>query len=158
MLMRHELVPLEEYDIHLAKLIRNPETAESVSQFAANLLSNCLLSPNPVTFLEDHTLTIAALRELVVKGTAPSRYNKPSLRTFFVRIWLLTEKIISSVVMLLHELESQVKIPYQLTEKGGMNCFEIRMLLAEWARLCQYPMAGPQVYKNLAKKVSKYAE
>ena len=75
MLMRHEMIPLEDYDVLLAKDIKNPPHK---AQYAVDLLSICLLPSTPITFLEDHALTIAALRELVQEGDVPSRYGQLS--------------------------------------------------------------------------------
>lgn len=72
MLIRHELIPLEEYDVQLAKAIRARH--DVVIQYAVDLLGICLLSPSPMTFLEDHTLTLAALQELAAApDEAPPR-------------------------------------------------------------------------------------
>lgn len=64
------MIPLEEYDIQLAKAIRK-SGEEKVIQYAVDLLGMCLLSPSPITFLEDHALTLAALHEI---QDPPSRY------------------------------------------------------------------------------------
>lgn len=70
MMIRHEMIPLEEYDIQLAKAIRK-SGEEKVVQYAVDLLGMCLLSPSPITFMEDHALTLAALHEI---QDPPSRY------------------------------------------------------------------------------------
>ena len=67
MLMRHEMIPLEDYDVLLAKAIRNPPHKVD---YAVDLLSLCLLPSNPITLLEDHALTFAALREIYDKNDA----------------------------------------------------------------------------------------
>lgn len=71
MLIRYELLPLEEYDVQLAKLIN--AKADSVIEFAASLMRMCLLSQNPTTFLEDHILTVSSLYKLVKNDEAPPR-------------------------------------------------------------------------------------
>lgn len=82
MLIRHELLPLEEYDVQLAKLVT--AKADSVIEFAASLMRICLLSPNSVSFLEDHILTVSALFNLVKNEEAPARYEltEPYTQTF----------------------------------------------------------------------------
>lgn len=71
MLIRYELLPLEEYDVQLAKLIN--AKADSVIEFASALMRLCLLSPNPSTFLEDHILTVSSLHKLIKNDEAPAR-------------------------------------------------------------------------------------
>ncbi|KAI9263360.1 CCR4-Not complex component, Not1-domain-containing protein [Phascolomyces articulosus] len=127
MLMRHEMIPLEDYDVLLAKAIKNPPHKV---EYAVELLSICLLSSNPITFLDDHALTIAALREIADHGDAPS-----------------------SVTTLLEEMGERAKRPYVSIDKQGLDCLTLRMLLAEWARLCQHSMTHPRIYRQFAKKV-----
>lgn len=74
------MIPLEEYDIQLAKAIRK-SGQEKVVQYAVDLLGMCLLSPSPITFMEDHALTLAALHEI---QDPPSRYMHDS--STFTRI------------------------------------------------------------------------
>lgn len=71
MLIKYELLPLEEYDVQLAKLIN--AKADSVIEFAGNLMTICLISQDPITFLEDHILTISALHKLVKNDEAPDK-------------------------------------------------------------------------------------
>ncbi|CDS07581.1 hypothetical protein LRAMOSA01530 [Lichtheimia ramosa] len=125
MMIRHEMIPLEEYDIQLAKAIRK-SGEEKVIQYAVDLLGMCLLSPSPITFLEDHALTLAALHEI---------QDPPS-----------------SVSMLMAELKRIVESPYKSIEKDTLDCMEMRMLLAEWARLCQYPIPNQRLFRQLARK------
>ncbi|KAI9315132.1 CCR4-Not complex component, Not1-domain-containing protein [Dichotomocladium elegans] len=131
MMMRHEMIPLEEYDIQLAKNIRKAHQ-DVVAQYAVELLSLCLLSPAPITLLEDHALTLAALREM--------------------------ESPPSSVILLLDELRRLLETPYQGIEKNGIDCMEIRMMLAEWARLCQYSITRQGVYREIARKALRLAK
>lgn len=70
-LIRYELLPLEEYDVHLAKAIR--DQFNTVIEFAVNLIRVCLFSRQPVTFLEDHALTIIALRRLPISADVYTR-------------------------------------------------------------------------------------
>ncbi|KAI8147372.1 CCR4-Not complex component, Not1-domain-containing protein [Fennellomyces sp. T-0311] len=125
MLMRHEMIPMEDYDVLLAKDVKNPPHK---AQYAADLLSICLLPSTPVTFLEDHALTIAALLELGKE--APS-----------------------SVQALLDDIRRRAEAPYETIEKHGMDCLSLRMLLAEWTRLCQHSMTNQRIYRHFAKKV-----
>lgn len=127
MLIRYELLPLEEYDVQLAKLIN--AKADSVIEFAANLMRICLLSQNPITFLEDHILTISSLHKLVKNDEAPA-----------------------SVVTLINDLGKLIEEPY-IDIKQTTNCLELRMLLAEWARLCQHPMSTDDIFLSLAGRV-----
>ncbi|KAI9030682.1 CCR4-Not complex component, Not1-domain-containing protein [Phycomyces nitens] len=129
MLLRHEMLPLEIYDGQTAKLIQNK--ADGVIDFAADLVRLCLLSPNPVTFLEDHALTLAALNVLVKE-----------------------EEATASVSALMTDLGTLVEAPYRDLERvGGQDCLELRLLLAEWTRLCQHPMVTDQLCSQLATKV-----
>ncbi|KAL7319889.1 CCR4-NOT core subunit cdc39 [Mucor circinelloides] len=127
MLIRYELLPLEEYDVQLAKLINIK--ADSVIEFAANLMRICLLSQNPITFLEDHILTISSLYKLVQNDEAPA-----------------------TVLSLISDLKKLIEEPYKEI-KQNMDCLELRMLLAEWVRLCQHPMATDDIFHSLAQRV-----
>ncbi|CEP18731.1 hypothetical protein [Parasitella parasitica] len=132
MLIRYELLPLEEYDVQLAKLIN--ARADSVIEFAASLMRICLLSPQsrPITFLEDHILTVSALYKLVQNEEAPA-----------------------VVVSLIADLQKLVREPYYeiLEQDSDADCLELRMLLAEWVRLCQHPMATDDIFNSLAQRV-----
>lgn len=127
MLIRYELLPLEEYDIQLAKLIN--AKADSVIEFAANLMRICLLSQNPITFLEDHILTVSSLYKLVKDDEAPA-----------------------NVSSLIEDLRKLIEEPYAEI-KHDLDCLELRMLMAEWIRLCQHPMATDDIYTTLAARV-----
>ncbi|KAI9030832.1 CCR4-Not complex component, Not1-domain-containing protein [Phycomyces nitens] len=127
MLMRHELLPLEEYDVQLAKKINIK--ADMIIEYSVQLIRLCLLN-NPITFLEDHILTVASLDKL-----AKEEKDVPE-----------------SVVVLLRDLKQQISLPYtEINPK--VDCLEMRILLAEWVRLCQHPMATEAIYRALAKKV-----
>ncbi|KAI8975394.1 CCR4-Not complex component, Not1-domain-containing protein [Mycotypha africana] len=138
MLIRYELLPLEEYDIQLAKLIN--EKADSVIEFAAELMRLCLLSlPRPISYLEDHILTLSALHKLVKNKEAPT-----------------------NVLSLFDDLRASVEQPYKTLiskeqEKDSVgraapDCLQYRMLLAEWVRLCQHPMAAGDIFNAVAQK------
>ncbi|KAI8371784.1 CCR4-Not complex component, Not1-domain-containing protein [Radiomyces spectabilis] len=127
MLIRHELLPLEEYDIHLAKLIL--AKADSVIDFATNLIRLCMLSDTPATQLEDHILTVSALTKLVESDEAPS-----------------------NVVKLVEDLKTSMESPYRDIAKSA-DCLQLRILLAEWSRLSRHPMAHEPVYDSLVKKI-----
>jgi CCR4-NOT transcription complex subunit 1 len=71
MFIRYDLLPMEEYDTQLAKLIH--AKADGVIEFAANLMRICLLSQTPISFLEDHILTISALYKLEKNEEAPTK-------------------------------------------------------------------------------------
>ncbi|OAD77396.1 Not1 transcription factor [Phycomyces blakesleeanus NRRL 1555(-)] len=142
MLLRHEMLPLEIYDGQTAKLIQNK--ADGVIDFAADLVRLCLLSPSPVTFLEDHALTLAALNVLVKE-----------------------EEATASVIALMTDLGNLVEAPYLDLKKtndsgggyigsSGQGCLELRLLLAEWMRLCQHPMVTDQLCSQLATKSASF--
>lgn len=129
MLIRYELLPLEEYDVQLAKLIN--AKADSVIDFATNLMRICLLSEQPVTFLEDHILTVSSLYKLVKNDEASP-----------------------NIIALIDGLRKQVEEPYKDIKKD-IDCLELRMLLAEWVRLCQHPMTTDDIFRTLAENVMK---
>ncbi|KAL0088093.1 Not1 transcription factor [Phycomyces blakesleeanus] len=127
MLICHELLPLEEYDVQLAKKIDIKNN--TIIEFSVHLIRLCLFN-NPTTLLEDHILTVASLNEL-----AKNEKDVPE-----------------SVVALMQDLKQQISHPY--TEiSPNLDCLEMRILLAEWVRLCQHPMATEGIYRTLAKKV-----
>ncbi|KAI9476483.1 MAG: CCR4-Not complex component, Not1-domain-containing protein [Benjaminiella poitrasii] len=128
MLIRYELLPLEEYDVQLAKLIN--AKADSVIEYASNLIRTCLLTQTPITFLEDHILTVSALYKLVKNDEAPA-----------------------SVVTLIDDLKKLVEKPYKDINKQDFDCLELRMLLAEWVRLFQHPMATDTIFTTLVEHI-----
>lgn len=69
MLISYELIPLEEHDVQLSKLIR--AKADGILDYAVSLMRLCLLSKSDVSVLEDHVLTVAALQDLVKSAEAP---------------------------------------------------------------------------------------
>ena len=69
MCMSYELVPMEEYDTQLSRLIRGK--ADGIMDYAASLIRLCLLSNDSGSILEDHVLSVAALNQLVHDGEAP---------------------------------------------------------------------------------------
>ncbi|KAI7857086.1 CCR4-Not complex component, Not1-domain-containing protein [Circinella umbellata] len=130
MLMRHEMIPLEDYDVLLAKAIKNPPHKVD---YAVDLLSLCLLPSNPITLLEDHALTIAALREIYDKGDT---------------------SLLSRVEILLKELGERAKRPYlSIDKREDLDCLQLRMLLSEWTRLSQHSMTSQKIYRQFARKV-----
>ncbi|KAI7871343.1 CCR4-Not complex component, Not1-domain-containing protein [Spinellus fusiger] len=129
MLIRYELLPLEEYDVQLAKLIT--VKADSIIEFSTHLIRLCLLTNTPVTCLEDHILTVAALDKLVKEEEAPE-----------------------SVLLLMKNLKKQFSLPYEEIPLK-VDCLELRMLLAQWIRLCHYPMGPQSLYSTLTQKVLK---
>ncbi|ORE23450.1 Not1-domain-containing protein [Rhizopus microsporus] len=130
MLIRYELLPLEEYDVQLAKLIN--AKADSVIEFAAGLMRLCLLSPNPTSCLEDHILTVSSLMNLVKNDEAPA-----------------------SVISLIDDLRKAIEAPYSDIKHDRLDCLELRMLFAEWARLCQHPMAVKDIRNTIIETIMK---
>ncbi|KAI8368213.1 CCR4-Not complex component, Not1-domain-containing protein [Radiomyces spectabilis] len=128
MMIRFELIPLEEYDVQLAKQLNTSKRA-LVMDFAADLLRICLLSHTPMTFLEDHILTMINLRKLAENNEASPK-----------------------VIALLEVLQQSVEQPYHDIKKD-IDCLRLRLLLAEWTRLSQHPLAGESMYKTVAKKI-----
>lgn len=50
------------------------------------------------------------------------------------------------------DLKKMIEEPY--TEiKHDLDCLELRMVMAEWVRLCQHPMATDDIYVSLAQRV-----
>ncbi|KAI7863369.1 CCR4-Not complex component, Not1-domain-containing protein [Spinellus fusiger] len=135
MLLRHEMLPLEAYDGQTAKHIQN--RSEGMADFAADLIRLCLLVPAPVTFLEDHALTLATLDALRRQKTATER-----------------------VLAVMQELEQWVEAPYKGRSGTGTGtyCLELRLLLAEWMRLCQHAIATDPLYQQLATKILEKTE
>jgi CCR4-NOT transcription complex subunit 1 len=68
-LIEHEVIPPEEYDTHLAKMIYNK--VEGATGFAIDLMQLCLLTDSPITWLEDHVLTIKALQCTMDESSPP---------------------------------------------------------------------------------------
>jgi CCR4-NOT transcription complex subunit 1 len=74
-LIQYEIIPAEEYDTQLAKLIYNK--VDDAAVFAIDLVQLCLLADRPITLLEDHALTITALRQQTLPDSKLStRYKK----------------------------------------------------------------------------------
>ncbi|KAG0169127.1 hypothetical protein DFQ29_009877 [Apophysomyces sp. BC1021] len=126
MLIRHEMLPLKEYDVQLAKLIH--ARADGIIDFAVDLIRICLLL-STMTTLEDHVLTVAMLHDMVKEKDAPA-----------------------NVVELVDDLEKQANALY-MDVKGDINCLELRMLFSQWARICQHPMASDPMYRQLVSKI-----
>ncbi|KAG0175598.1 hypothetical protein DFQ28_005990 [Apophysomyces sp. BC1034] len=128
MLIRYGMIPLEEYDIQLAQLINT--RADNAIEFAAYLVNICVLSATPVSFLEDHILTVAALSKLNEHGEAPP-----------------------SVVSLMQSLKVYVEQPYA-DVKRNVECLELRMLFAQWIRLYHHPLSTEPLFRKLAEQIS----
>jgi CCR4-NOT transcription complex subunit 1 len=74
-LIQYEVIPAEEYDTQLAKLIYNK--VDGAAGFAIDLVQLCLLVDRPITLLEDHALTVTALRQQTLPDAKLStRYKK----------------------------------------------------------------------------------
>lgn len=63
-LVKFGLVPLDEYDVQLARQLNKENPDAQFVEFTTELLQNCLLTMHPITTLEDHVLTISALKKL----------------------------------------------------------------------------------------------
>ncbi|CAO3592130.1 unnamed protein product [Absidia cylindrospora] len=128
MLIRCQLLPLEEFDIQLAKLIQTK--ADLASEFAADLVRICLLTPNPMTNLEDHILTVSTLRQQVTSGESSPR-----------------------VASFIQDLQQRVDEVYPSIKLEGINCLQLRLLLAEWNQLSQYPIANDTLLSGIVKRI-----
>ncbi|KAI8089351.1 CCR4-Not complex component, Not1-domain-containing protein [Halteromyces radiatus] len=128
MLIRYQLLPLEEFDIQLAKLVQTK--ADLASDFAADLIRICLLTPNPMTNLEDHILTVSALRQQYLLSESSSR--------------------VSSFI---DDLQQRVDSVYPNINLKDINRLELRLLLAEWNQLSQYPIANDILLGGIVKRI-----
>jgi CCR4-NOT transcription complex subunit 1 len=46
-----------------------------------------------------------------------------------------------------------IETPYIDVKHEGQDCLELRMLLAEWIRLCQHPMVSKEIRKSVIEKI-----
>ncbi|CAO3609473.1 unnamed protein product [Cunninghamella echinulata] len=132
MFIRSHLLPLEEFDVQLAKLIQI--NADIVVEFTIELLRICLLSPNPITNLEDHILSLSALKQQLKSDETSTR-----LIEFF------------------QDLQRRVDDVYP-NVKLSISCLELRLLLAEWNRLYQHPIVNDKLLQNIARKILSATE
>lgn len=58
-----------------------------------------------------------------------------------------------SVSSLIDDLRASIEAPYTDIKHDGLDCLELRMLLAEWIRLCQHPMAGKDIRTLVVEKI-----
>lgn len=65
---------------------------------------------------------------------------------------LILSFLICSVVTLIEDLTKSIAEPYA-DIKQDVSCLELRMLMAEWVRLCQHPMATDEIYNSLTRRV-----
>ncbi|KAI8333328.1 CCR4-Not complex component, Not1-domain-containing protein [Chlamydoabsidia padenii] len=128
MLIRCQILPLEEFDIQLAKLIQ--AKADLASEFAADLIRICLLTPNPMTNLENHILTVTSLRQQFISGESSPR-----------------------VTSFIHDLQERVDNVYPSIKLPHINCLELRLLLAEWNQLSQYPIVNDMLLGGIVKRI-----
>ncbi|KAI7858510.1 CCR4-Not complex component, Not1-domain-containing protein [Circinella umbellata] len=128
MCMLYELVPMEEYDTQLSRLIR--AKADGIMDYAASLIRLCLLSNNPGSILEDHVLSVAALNQLVHDGEAPP-----------------------SVAAVISDLRSEYEKPYSHVKNTDLDYLELRMLLAEWTRFCLHPLSSEAMLDKFAAQI-----
>ncbi|KAI9314115.1 CCR4-Not complex component, Not1-domain-containing protein [Dichotomocladium elegans] len=140
MMMLYDLIPYEEYDVYLSKLIR--AKADGIMDYAAALLKNCLLSKTEVSVLEDHILTV----------TGTHRHRKHSFLTLISSARDLI--CLCRVVSFMNELEQMYGQPYGLVKTQGINYLELRMLLAQWIRLNVHPLCKRVILKRLASKIT----
>ncbi|ORX59649.1 Not1-domain-containing protein [Hesseltinella vesiculosa] len=125
MLIRYQLLPLEEFDNQLAKHVQlKPDT--TVINFASELIRICLLSSTPFTSMEDHTMTILALRNSQDSSTVPA---------------------------LMDDLRQRVSDVYPMIKLDGVDYLELRLILAEWNRLCQHPACHRLFLEGIAKRL-----
>ncbi|KAI8069271.1 CCR4-Not complex component, Not1-domain-containing protein [Gongronella butleri] len=124
MLIRHQLMPLEEFDNQLAKHIKLQPDA-IVIDFAVELIRICLLSSTPFTNMEDHIMTITALMQRS------------------------DEKVTS----LVDDLRQRVCDVYPMIKLEDVDYLSLRLILAEWNRLCQHPACHRPLLDNLATRL-----
>ncbi|KAI9301636.1 CCR4-Not complex component, Not1-domain-containing protein [Cunninghamella echinulata] len=132
MFIRSRLLPLEEFDIQLAKLIQI--NADIVVEFTIELLRICLLSPNPITNIEDHILSLSALKQQIKSDETSTRSVE-----FF------------------QDLQQRVDDVYP-NVKLHISCLELRLLLAEWNRMYQHPIVNDKLLQNIAKRILSATE
>ncbi|CAO3654186.1 unnamed protein product [Cunninghamella echinulata] len=126
-LIQYDIILADEYDAHLAKMIQNK--VENAIPFAIKLIELCLLSDKPFTFLEDHFLTITALRQQLQEDNS------------------LT--MISQLFDILNQTMSKTNV------EGNNDTLVLnsRLLFAEWVRLCQHPMVTNNICQTMVKKI-----
>lgn len=71
---------------------------------------------------------------------------------FFIKITYELITLFFSVSSLIEDLRKLIEEPY-IDIKHELDCLELRMLMAEWVRLCQHPMATDDIYISLAQRV-----
>lgn len=57
----------------------------------------------------------------------------------------------------MEDLKKLIEEPYT-DIKHDLDCLELRMLMAEWVRLCQHPMATEDIYISLAQRVMEFTK
>lgn len=123
-LIKFGLIPLEEYDIQLAKQLNKENPDAQFIEFTTELLQNCLLTMHPITTLEDHVLAIHALQKL----------QTPKAEE------------------LLQDLRNRMDELYKNRNALG-DSFSLRLLLAEWTRVCRHNMANDTLYTQFAERI-----
>lgn len=144
-LIKFGLIPLEEYDIQLAKQLNKENPDAQFIEFTTELLQNCLLTMHPITTLEDHVLAIHALQKL--------QTPKYDMERSVDRISILTHIYdLCRAEELLQDLRNRMDELYKNRNALG-DSFSLRLLLAEWTRVCRHNMANDTLYTQFAERV-----
>ncbi|KAI9261911.1 CCR4-Not complex component, Not1-domain-containing protein [Helicostylum pulchrum] len=118
-LVKFGLIPLEEFDIQLAKQLNKEHIDLQLIEFTTELLQNCLLTMHPITLLEDHVLVINALKRLQTP----------------------------KAMELIQDLKNR------MVRNSQDDTFTLRLLLAEWTRVCRHSMSSNALYTHFAEKI-----
>ncbi|KAG1121280.1 hypothetical protein G6F42_012580 [Rhizopus arrhizus] len=106
-LVKYGLIPLEEFDVKLSKQLNHDPTDQQI-EFVTEILQNCLLTMNPIKWIEEHVLA----------GNALMKLESPK------------------AVELIQDLENRSNQLYKhLNPKN--DSFSLRLLFAEWIRVCR---------------------
>ncbi|KAI7871980.1 CCR4-Not complex component, Not1-domain-containing protein [Mucor mucedo] len=123
-LVKFGLIPLEEYDIQLAKQLNKEHPDSHLIDFTTGLLQNCLLTMHPITSIEDHVLVINALK----------RSQSPKAEE------------------LIQDLKNSMIQSYKNCDSYS-DSFTLRLLLAEWTRVCRHSMTSTAIYTQFAERI-----
>ncbi|KAK4521394.1 chaperone ATPase hsp78 [Mucor velutinosus] len=122
-LVKYGLIPLEEFDVKLSKQLNHNPTEQHI-EFVTEILQNCLLTMNPITSVEEHVLVVNALMKL----------ESPK------------------AVELIQDLENRSNQLYKhLNPKN--DSFSLRLLFAEWIRVCRINTTTNTLYKQFAQRI-----
>ncbi|KAI8642573.1 CCR4-Not complex component, Not1-domain-containing protein [Parasitella parasitica] len=122
-LIKHGLIPLEEYDVKLSKQLNQLPTDHQI-EFMIEILQNCLLTMNPITSIEDHVLVINALMKL----------QSPK------------------AVELIQDLENRSNQKYKHLNPQN-DTFSLRLLFAEWIRVCRVNTTATAFHKQFTQRI-----